>query len=310
MAIIYGTNGSDLGHLGKRGKHLAGTDEDDEIYGLAGRDDLIGGKGNDKLYGGEGDDRFYDSEGADLFDGGDGDDEAYYYFSREAVYINLAKGIVEGGSAEGDILVSIESLSGSRYNDKLVGDSNANRLHGGDGDDWIYGRKGDDALMGGWGQDWLYGGPGNDSIEGYHGNDMLKGGRGNDVLFGNNGNDRLFGGKGDDELSGGEGNDILKGGAGADTFSFIDQVTDHPDFRWATWVTGHDVIVDFEVGVDKIDLSWGVSVVRGYTMSDRQYSDLAFEDTEAGLVITGHRDDSSLTLQGVTFAEISETDFI
>ena len=61
---------------------------------------------------------------------------------------------------------------------------------------------------------------------------MLNGQAGDDTLNGEGGNDTLIGGLG---------NDILIGGAGADTFIFNDG-------------DGTDTIVDFEAGVDSIDL--------------------------------------------------------
>ncbi|USW94825.1 type I secretion C-terminal target domain-containing protein [Pseudomonas proteolytica] len=48
---------------------------------------------------------------------------------------------------------------------------------------------------------------------------------------------------GDDILIGGPGNNTLTGGAGADTFQYL------------TGGSGHDVITDFAVGTDKLDLS-------------------------------------------------------
>ncbi len=63
----------------------------------------------------------------------------------------------------------------------------------------------------------------------------------NDVLFGGFGNDELFGMEGDDTLNGGDGNDILVGGNGADLFMYQN-------------FGDHDVITDFEKGVDKIKL--------------------------------------------------------
>jgi hypothetical protein len=70
-----------------------------------------------------------------------------------------------------------------------------------------------------------------------------------DAIYGLAGDDILDGGAGDDHLFGGEGSDTLTGGVGADTFVFNlgDENTgaDQPT----------DIITDFEVGTDKIDLT-------------------------------------------------------
>jgi Ca2+-binding RTX toxin-like protein len=70
---------------------------------------------------------------------------------------------------------------------------------------------------------------------------------GNLILFGGGGHDTLFGGDGNDTLLGGGGADGLTGGAGADTFRY-DAASDSSGGL-------HDLIGDFQTGVDKIDLS-------------------------------------------------------
>src|SRR5690606_13971133 len=63
------------------------------------------------------------------------------------------------------------------------------------------------------------------------------------TLTGTNGNNTLLAGDGNDILIGGKGDDILYGGAGADTF------------KWEAGDLGKDVIADFNINEDKIDLS-------------------------------------------------------
>ncbi|MCJ8139069.1 Hint domain-containing protein [Falsirhodobacter halotolerans] len=167
-----------------------------------------------------------------------------YRDSNAGVNIDLGKGIAKGGHAEGDTLVGIDGIYGSKFDDTLIGfdnsskdpnDTYTNVIHGGDGNDFIDGRGGDDSLYGDAGDDTILGGDGNDYIEGGTGNDSLKGeaghdtilggdgddyidgGTGNDVLKGDAGNDTILGGEGDDYIDGGTGNDLLKGGAGNDT---------------------------------------------------------------------------------------------
>jgi Ca2+-binding RTX toxin-like protein len=70
---------------------------------------------------------------------------------------------------------------------------------------------------------------------------------GNLRLFGGAGNDTLKGGDGADTLIGGGGLDSLTGGAGADIFRY-DAAADSSN-------SAKDEILDFQHGVDKIDLS-------------------------------------------------------
>ena len=87
----------------------------------------------------------------------------------------------------------------------------------------------------------ITGNAGDDRLSGRAGDDQLHGGAGGDVLRGGNGNDLLFGDAGDDRLIGGAGADELTGGGGADRFVF------RPG-------SGNDTVVDFEGGVDILDL--------------------------------------------------------
>jgi len=125
-------------------------------------------------------------------------------------------------------------------------------------DDTVYGGSGNDSIQTGDGNDHLFGGSGDDALIGGNGNDQLSGGSGNDILIGDGftgsgeaGNDVLNGGSGDDRLIGGPGTDILAGGSGADQFAFLSGLGTLNESK----VGQADVITDFEVNVDKIDLS-------------------------------------------------------
>ncbi|KMW59840.1 Alkaline phosphatase [Candidatus Rhodobacter oscarellae] len=72
--------------------------------------------------------------------------------------------------------------------------------------------------------------------------DTLNGTAADDLLDGGAGNDSLNGGAGNDILIDGAGRDTLTGGAGADIFVFTD-------------IGSNETITDFELGVDRIDLS-------------------------------------------------------
>ena len=94
--------------------------------------------------------------------------------------------------------------------------------------------------------------PASTSVEGDSGDNVINGTAGLDHLFGYEGNDTLSGLLGDDVLSGGDGDDILVGGLGNDLMS---GGTGADIFRWQAGETGHDVVTDFELGVDSLDLS-------------------------------------------------------
>ncbi len=88
-------------------------------------------------------------------------------------------------------------------------------------------------------------GAGGQVLGGGGGNDTILGGTGADILCGDPGDDQLFGLAGNDVLCDGSGQDTLSGGAGADIFVLSS------DGRT-------DVISDFQMGIDRIDLSeWG-----------------------------------------------------
>lgn len=81
------------------------------------------------------------------------------------------------------------------------------------------------------------------------GNDVVYAGAGDDIIIGGEGHDVIDAGSGDDVIIGGSGKDMMTGGEGADTF-VLKGIRD-TGIKKGKW----DRIVDFEVGVDKIDLS-------------------------------------------------------
>lgn len=130
-------------------------------------------------------------------------------------------------------LVSIERIFLTKYDDIVRLDHQTINLATDDGNDSVIGSDLADKC-------WL--GRGNDRSLGRDGNDLTYGGDGNDSLLGGAGADTLFGDSGRDRITGGVQNDLLAGGQGADTFVFAGQ-------------SGRDRIIDFENGLDRIDLS-------------------------------------------------------
>ncbi len=246
---LYGGQGNDV-LFGETGDDtLYGNLGDDILYGNQGNDTLDGGAGDDQLYGGQGDDTLTGGIGNDVLEGGkginvlvggDGNDVASYANAAAGVSVSL---LLQGqaqatGGAGTDTLSGVEYLLGSSFGDTLTGDAGANIL---------FGAGGNDTLNGGFGMDTLVGGEGDDTLFGNQDADALLGGFGNDTLYGGQGNDTLYGELGNDVLIGGLGSDTLFGGAGADIFRFA-QAAD-------STFSARDLIIDFETGVDRIDLT-------------------------------------------------------
>lgn len=134
--------------------HVTGTDTADRVTGWSAADVVVLGKGNDfastgagkdYIFAGEGRDVLYGGAGADQLFGGSGSDTASYAGSAGGVRVNLTLTTAQsGGQAAGDILTSIENVTGSAKSDVLIGNSAANNLTGGHGRDTLTGGKGAD----------------------------------------------------------------------------------------------------------------------------------------------------------------------
>jgi Ca2+-binding RTX toxin-like protein len=214
---------------------LIGRYGDDILHGMAGDDTLIGGAGNDLMYG---------ETGQDMVD---------YLDAQSAITLNIATSLVSSVTEGADRIFGIEHVTGSNFNDVIIGDWQANTLIGGRGADALLGAEGDDLIIGGEVEaNELYGGLGNDRyIVSAHDNvfenedagtdsiftafaaytlpnhveilkflsDVAHTGTGNaadNILIGAGSVDNLNGGDGSDYLIGGAGNDVLDGGAGLD----------------------------------------------------------------------------------------------
>jgi Ca2+-binding RTX toxin-like protein len=146
----------------------------------------------------------------------------------------------------------------------------------------------DDNVEGTWGSDIISTGNGDDNVLGRPGDDRIDGGNGNDFLIGNRGKDIVTGGNGKDIVSGGADDDVLTGGNGKDIFYFFNAVS-----------PGDDIITDFHN--DQIDLS----------VFDTDFVTLAasFTDVDGNAVIQ-HTENGTITLLGISSADLSASDFI
>lgn len=216
-----------------------GGDGDDILYGDDNPNILNGGAGDDRLFGRGGNDTLWGAGGNDYIDGGPGNDTADYRFAAGGIVVNL--GATSGpqatndGDGGQDTLVSIEYISGSQFDDVIVGDAGDNQLLGNGGNDTIRGGAGNDRLNGGDGDDLLDGGPGNDtaiysgaaaavSVDLAMAGPQDTGGGGRDTLIsienltGSAFNDTLFGDAAANVLAGGAGDDYLNGRGGLDSY--------------------------------------------------------------------------------------------
>ena len=212
---------------------------------LSGIEDVTGGSGNDlligtavanRLEGGLGDDTLEGGAGGDSLIGGDGKDTASYAGATSGVVASLVDQTANVGDAAGDVYSSLENLTGSAYDDVLIGDAGVNVLQGGAGNDTLTGGAGADVLSGGDGVDWaLYGASSNavnvnlttglglggdaegDKLSGI---ENIQGTVGDDVLMGSSVSNTLLGGQGSDLIEGRAGADLLDGGEGNDTASY------------------------------------------------------------------------------------------
>ena len=164
-------------------ERLYGSNHNDVLTGDAQINHLVGRAGNDLLSAGDGNDYLRGDAGADTIDGGEGRDMASYSISAVGVHVDLSDTLAEkGGDAEGDVLIGIEVVQGSRQADMLKAGADAMTLIGLDGDDTITGGARNDNLHGNIGNDVISAGHGNDNLSGQEGDDMLTGGLGNDIF--------------------------------------------------------------------------------------------------------------------------------
>ena len=238
--------------LRSAGPQSGGDAEGDVLTGI---ENVTGSRFADRLTGDDADNTLRGGAGADTLDGGAGlHDRATYAHSSAAVFVDLSwDGAQIGGDAAGDVLIGIEDLTGSSYDDALTGDDGDNIIQGGAGADRIDGGDGRDTadyagsqavridltaavqhggdaegdrltgienVQGSSYGDWIVGDTGDNLLSGLDGDDTLAGGGGDDLLRGGAGDDVLEGGDGNDELAGHTGNDVLTGGDGADIFVF------------------------------------------------------------------------------------------
>ena len=178
---------------------------------------LVGSAFNDTLTGNDGNSRC-GWIGRGCLNGGAGGDTAYYADATSGAHGVLGRSGHNTGEAAGDTFISIENISGSAFNDVLIGDDGNNALLGNGGADVLDGGAGFDTASYTNATSGLTVSLGNPSVN--------TGEAAGDVYFsienleGTNYNDTLTGNAGGNSLLGDEGADILDGQGGFDYASY------------------------------------------------------------------------------------------
>ncbi|MEM6622785.1 MAG: calcium-binding protein [Pseudomonadota bacterium] len=234
---------------------ISGLGGVDHIFGGNGNDSLIANKGNDFVFGGYGDDEIVwnNGDGSDLFDGGEGDDLVQVNFDTDLVNDDLQNkdiaefSVTSQGIQFARIELNDQSINGLFQLD--IRNTETLETNFGDGDDEavFVGDVLDQIILD------LDGGDGVDTLDFSQANgpvevDLAAGTAGPSTVrnfenvIGTAENDVIAGDDGENTIQAGDGADIVSGGAGADTFVFVEGQA------------GVTAILDFEVGVDQIQL--------------------------------------------------------
>ena len=227
--------------------------------------------------------------GSDTLNGAGGVDTLSYADVQSHNFIDLSTGVVtqqwNGLSVGTDSVSNFENVTGGDNYDQIRGNAGNNVINGGGASDLLLASMGIDHLDGGTGAndtvefsgvgavtaslasntysinatnygtmaniDHLTGGSSGDTLTGDGARNYLSGGAGNDLLTGGGGNDELWGGAGSDRLVADGGDDLLVG-----NYDRLNGMGDYAsDIFEIRTNAGSVTIADFQVGVDKIDLT-------------------------------------------------------
>ena len=303
--VIYGNGGNDT---------IYGNKGDDILVGGTGNDHIEGGAGNDTYIWnlGDGFDTFYDYQNsttesrADKVKFGEGISFDDLTFERSGNHLNI---YVKGDRNQGFQFYNqfyddnhrieyLEFADGTTKNLTEMGftytmsDSNDN-VTGTTYNDILIGNGGNDTLSGNNGDDVLYGNDGNDTLNGQNGNDILIGGVGNDSLNGGAGDDTYVYNQGDgfDTISESSGSDKIVFGEG---ISFDDLTFERQDYHLNVYLNG--------------DKTQGIQLYNQFYDSNRAVEIFEFADgstvniTQIGLTFNQH--DGSETITGTAYDDV------
>jgi Ca2+-binding RTX toxin-like protein len=170
---LHGNNGDDYLNAGSDADFIFGGYGNDFILGEEGLDTEYGEWGDDQMFGGAGPDQLFGGQGDDILHGGSGGnnrnlnvdeclgEEGFNISSYSELLVKLDvigdlnfQNINPVGSTAlqsapfGQLLVNIQGLEGTGFDDQLIGDAGDNWLIGGGGNDIMSGGAGDDVIIG------------------------------------------------------------------------------------------------------------------------------------------------------------------
>ena len=303
--IIYGNGGNDTISGGNGNDTLVGGKGNDHIEGGAGNDIYIWNLGDgfdtfsdyqnsntesraDKVKFGEGisfDNLTFERSGyhLNIYVNGNRNQgmqlyNQFYDDKRRIEYLEFADGTIKNLTEMGFTYTMSDSnddVTGTTYNDILIGNGGNDTLSGGNGDDILYGNDGNDTLNGQNGNDTLIGGMGNDS---------LNGGAGDDTYIYNLGNDF-------DTISESSGTDKIVFGEG---ISFDDFTFERQGYHLNVYING--------------DKTQGIQLYNQFYDSNRAVEIFEFADgstvniSQIGLTFNQHN--GSETINGTNYDDI------
>jgi len=174
--------------------YIPGDNSDEVIYGTNSSDDIFSKGGDDTVYGLGGDDFLWSGSGNDIYDGGAGWDRVFYRNDPSGVHVDMSLGTATDGWGDTDTFINIERVTGSDFDDTLLGSSGNDSFTGELGDDLIDGRGGSDFV-------WYGRSPGAVNVDLQSG--VVSGAEGSDTLIsiesigGSNYSDTLLGSSAD-----------------------------------------------------------------------------------------------------------------
>ncbi|MGI1670854.1 MAG: hypothetical protein K6L74_11095 [Neptuniibacter sp.] len=321
---LYGSNYSDK---------LFGNDSANYLRGYEGNDTLDGLGGNDTMRGDAGNDRYYVRDAGDIVEefSNEGTDQVDSFLASYTLGNHIENGRIRS--------VGSSDLTGNSFDNTIYAGQGDNVIDGDSGTDtvsYLYGASSGVTVdlsvstaqnTGGSGTDTLtsieqlHGSNYNDTLSGTSGDDYLKGNGGKDTLSAGDGNDILIGDAGSDILFGGNGADLFEGGDGKDLYLFSQG--ESPEITYDgvdtfTALNGLDVISDFTLGDDSIDLSsldftnafTGTAQDENVSIVDGDWDGSEFTVSNSGsdaLIVYDGDDSAAANFTGIVLSDVDQS---